>query len=226
MIKEIQALQQFWAGPQSLGEFGLNLLIGAILALILQWHFNRYASTLSNRQYFSKIFVPLVLTTILIISVVKSSLALSLGLVGALSIVRFRTPIKEPEELIYLFLSIGVGLGLGANQAAITIFASLAILALTALLFHFRVDRQSQNVFLNIELSTESSSIEEAHKIVEKHIEHGNLRRFDVDVEESSISYQISIQSFDHANALANELKQKYDDVRVSFVDQDNIPHI
>ena len=49
----------------------------------------------------------------LVITVVKSSLALSLGLVGALSIVRFRTPIKEPEDLVYIFISIGIGIGIG-----------------------------------------------------------------------------------------------------------------
>ena len=60
--------------------------------------------------------------------VVKSSLTLSLGLVGALSIVRFRTPIKEPEELVYLFLAIALGLGYGAHQTMITTLTFLVIL--------------------------------------------------------------------------------------------------
>jgi hypothetical protein len=64
-----------------------------------------------------------------VIAVVQSSLALSLGLVGALSIIRFRTPIKEPEELAYLFLAIGLGLGLGANQRLITVLVFAVILA-------------------------------------------------------------------------------------------------
>ena len=55
------------------------------------------------------------MTTMLIISIVKSSLALSLGLVGALSVIRFRAAIKEPEELTYLFLTIAIGLGFGAK---------------------------------------------------------------------------------------------------------------
>ena len=59
---------------------------------------------------------------ILIISIVKSSLALSLGLVGALSIVRFRAAIKEPEELVYLFFVISIGLSNGANQFLLSIF--------------------------------------------------------------------------------------------------------
>ena len=51
-------------------------------------------------------------------------------MVGALSIVRFRTPIKEPEELAYLFISIAIGLGLGANQTLVTIISTLIILVL------------------------------------------------------------------------------------------------
>ena len=62
--------------------------------------------------------------------VVKTSLALSLGLVGALSIVRFRTPIKEPEELIYLFLAIAIGLGFGAGYPIITILIVIVILVI------------------------------------------------------------------------------------------------
>ena len=58
----------------------------------------------------------LAITTTVVITVVKFSLALSLGLVGALSIVRFRAAIKEPEELIYLFLIIGIGLASGSGQ--------------------------------------------------------------------------------------------------------------
>ena len=73
------------------------------------------------------------MTTMLIITIVKSSLALSLGLVGALSIVRFRTAIKEPEELAYLFLCIAIGLGFGANQTVITILGLLLILAIISL---------------------------------------------------------------------------------------------
>ena len=102
--------------PLSIPNLILNLSIGIVLSLILRWHFQRFGSTLSNRSEFNLVFPFVLLTTVLIITVVKSSLALSLGLVGALSIVRFRTPIKEPEELAYLFIAIAMGLGLGANQ--------------------------------------------------------------------------------------------------------------
>ena len=92
--------------PLSLRLLLINLAIGVVLSLVLRVHFRKFGCTLSNREEFAQVFPFVLLTTILIITVVKSSLALSLGLVGALSIVRFRTPIKEPEELAYLFIAI------------------------------------------------------------------------------------------------------------------------
>ena len=105
----------------SVYQFLLNMIIGLVLSIALKYHYRKYSIVLSNKEEFSQVFPFIVLTILFIITIVKSSLALSLGLVGALSIVRFRTPIKEPEELAYLFVAISIGLGLGANQILISI---------------------------------------------------------------------------------------------------------
>ena len=112
----------------SISTILLNLTVSVVLSIVLQFHFENFSSTLSGKKELSRIIPFLVLIVCLIISIVKSSLALSLGLVGALSIVRFRTPIKEPEELVYLFMCIAIGLGLGANQTGLTVIATLFIL--------------------------------------------------------------------------------------------------
>ena len=114
----------------NLYSFFINLLVTFVLTHFVGIFYRRWGSSISDRNTFAKNFVLLGLTTFLIISIVKSSLALSLGLIGALSIVRFRAAIKEPEELVYLFLVIGIGLGLGANQRVVTISASAFILLL------------------------------------------------------------------------------------------------
>ena len=100
----------------NLDTFLLSLVCSAILSFFVQLFYINFSSTLSNRVHFSKNFVVLGVTTCIIIMIVKNSLALSLGLVGALSIVRFRAAIKEPEELVYLFLIITSGLGCGSGQ--------------------------------------------------------------------------------------------------------------
>ena len=81
----------------------------------------------------------------MVITIVKSSLALSLGLVGALSIVRFRAAIKDPEELVYLFLVIATGLGCGAGQVKITaIGISLALVLIIIFNLYWKKIRNFQ----------------------------------------------------------------------------------
>ena len=123
------------------------------------------------------------LTTILIITVVKSSLALSLGLVGALSIVRFRTPIKEPEELAYLFISIAMGLGLGADQTIPTLVAGPTILAMMAIFKWTRRDSQKKNLYLSLDWKSnggnETNLLSRFNQVIGKHVLVSDLRRMD-----------------------------------------------
>ena len=132
-------LQNFaYANPieLNLGNFIINILIATFLCVLIQFFYFKFSKSFSNKFEFSKNFVLLGITTTIIITIVKSSLALSLGLVGALSIVRFRAAIKEPEELVYLFLIIAVGIGIGAGQVQITIFGIiLALIILSA--YHY-----------------------------------------------------------------------------------------
>ena len=127
-----------------LTNFVINLMTAIILSFLVQQTYNKTAKTLSNVQNFSKNFVILGLTTAIIITIVKSSLALSLGLVGALSIVRFRAAIKEPEELVFLFLIIAVGLGCGAGQLGITIIGT--IIAIIIIFAHSRFESREKRI--------------------------------------------------------------------------------
>ena len=108
--------------------FIIGLIASGILSFLIQLVYLKYSNSYSNKFDFSKNFIILGLATTLVITIVKSSLALSLGLVGALSIVRFRAAIKDPEELVYLFLVIATGLGCGAGQIKITLIGILASL--------------------------------------------------------------------------------------------------
>ena len=83
-----------------LDNFILSLLLATLLSLLIQYCYLKYSNSLSNKLDFSKNFVMLGIATTIVITIVKSSLALSLGLVGAVSIVRFRAAIKEPEDAV------------------------------------------------------------------------------------------------------------------------------
>ena len=110
------------------GNFFIALLLSLILAYLVKLTYMKVGRALNDKDYFSDTFIPLAIITTLVITVIKFSLALSLGLVGALSIVRFRAAIKEPEELVYLFFVIAIGLANGANQFLLAILATVIII--------------------------------------------------------------------------------------------------
>ena len=111
------------------GNFFIAILLSLVLAYIVKLTYIKVGRALNDKDYFSDTFIPLAIITTLVITVIKFSLALSLGLVGALSIVRFRAAIKEPEELVYLFFIIAIGLANGANQFLLSILATTIILS-------------------------------------------------------------------------------------------------
>ena len=119
-------------------SFFISIVISAFLAYLVKVTFIKVSRTLNDREYFSEIFIPLAIITTLVITVIKFSLALSLGLVGALSIVRFRAAIKEPEELVYLFFVIAIGLANGANQYLISVIATIFIIFILFIRSYFK----------------------------------------------------------------------------------------
>lgn len=106
-----------------------NMGVGLVLAVIWALVIGRSTRLVVDHNQYLPMFLLLIPSMIIIITIIKSSIALSLGLVGALSIVRFRTPIKEPEELLYIFVAIAIGLGLGANQLMVTVIGFAVIVA-------------------------------------------------------------------------------------------------
>ena len=201
--------------------FITNLILTAVLALILSSIYVRYGNSLSNRRLFSRNFLMITMTTMLIISIVKSSLALSLGLVGALSVIRFRTAIKEPEELAYLFLAISIGLGFGANQGVITVVAFAIITVIIILVGKFS-DKTYENQNLNLTVISYNPSKIGADKIVDtlrSYCTAVNLRRLDETKDIVEASFLVEFRNFEQLNKAKIVLQEIDDSLKFSFLD-------
>ena len=164
----------------STGNFVQHLLVTLVLSLLVKIVYTKFSTTISNKKEFSKNFVILGLTTCIVITIVKSSLALSLGLVGALSIVRFRAAIKEPEELAYLFLIIAIGLGAGAGQIIIITIGTIA--SLTVIVFLYSLNTKEKNKInenlhftISIDKKLSKKDIDNLIKIIERQVSHLEL---------------------------------------------------
>lgn len=129
----------------ALGEWLLSLVLLLLLITAIKWVYIKRSNTVSNKIIFSNTFYAFALAIFLIITSIKASLALSLGLVGALSIVRFRTAIKEPEQLVYLLMIIGVSISLAAQQIVPSIIITLVFLI-------WQFSSKQSNTYINKDL--------------------------------------------------------------------------
>ena len=111
----------------SLPDMGIALVLAFCLGLFI---FMVYQKTFSGVMYsgsFGVTLIALTMITTLVILAVTSNVVLSLGMVGALSIVRFRTAIKEPLDIAFLFWSIAVGIVLAAGLIPLAVIGSVVI---------------------------------------------------------------------------------------------------
>ena len=209
----------------NLENFVIGLLLSIFLAFLVQQTYIKLSTTLSNKKEFSKTFLVLAATTTIIITIVKSSLALSLGLVGALSIVRFRAAIKEPEELVYLFLLIGIGLGCGAGQFVIITIGVLIILIL--ILIHSKIKTKEKlknldklNLSVLYNFKTTETEIEKLKNLLIENTNFTKLISLSKTDNDTTVNFQVQIDNFEKFNKIINSIQNK--DIKV-FVSEDNI---
>ena len=182
--------------------------------------FNRYGKSISNRILFSNNFPLIGMTTMLIITIVKSSLALSLGLVGALSVVRFRTAIKEPEELSYLFFTIAIGLGFGANQTLITVIG-FVLIAIFIYLSNLRKIKKVSTNFMSLLVSVNESNnydVDKITNIIYENVSKLELKRLSSDSGELEILFKIEVDNYKNIINLKNNLKTNFQEININFL--------
>lgn len=222
MLRFEEYLQEF-SSTINLVEFIINLLTAAVLALILRWFYVRFGSSISNRSRFATNFIPLALTTFLIITVVKSSLALSLGLVGALSIVRFRAAIKDPEELTYLFLTIAIGLVTGASKPILAILSMALILPLIYFNQSYRRKSSSKESKLFININTGILDLNPISEILQKHFNYVELKRMDQRNGRMDLAFVCNADSLEKLELARQAISAMSEDTAVSFVDKPDL---
>lgn len=218
-----------YPAPLSLTTMVLNLVLGLFLSVLLAAYYAKLGNSLSNRAKFAPILPLLSLITLLVISIVKSSLALSLGLVGALSIVRFRTAIKDPEELIFLFFAIAIGLGLGADQRIPTLVAFAVImiyLLVRKLLDQTLKLKPYNNLYLNISVPLEKNAEDVfafINALLAEELKSVDLRRLDTNGQKMQLVFYIKTRSAETVVHISNRIHEKYNHAAISMVEQDNL---
>jgi len=204
----------------SLNEVLFSLLLSITLCYILKIIYVKYGKALSNRRRFSNNFILLGATTTIIISIIKSSLALSLGLVGSLSIIRFRTAIKDPEELAFLFMIIAIGLGIGANKWWVTTI-SFGIISLVIIIRGITGNNEKNESF-HLIISGKSSrrlTLRNLTRIIDRHSKSIILKRFDQTDSMIEATFALDLKSFERLEKLKDELNNLSNSINITYLD-------
>ena len=215
----------------SIGNFILAIILSTILAFFIKLSYVKISRSLNDKEHFSDIFVPLAIITTLVITVIKFSLALSLGLVGALSIVRFRAAIKEPEELVYLFFVIGVGLANGANQFLVAIIATV----ITIVILYFRkvyydkkgsnnISETSTNI-MQIQISGQKQNSDSVVSQIKSDVNYLNLKSFSSENEMQQLNFWFDVDKKNLETLIKKieEITSKNKDIKIQIFSRSGI---
>lgn len=188
MLSIFDILGQLESLELTIPEIILNLLIALLISLWVLWIYKlSYQTTVYNKS-FSMTLPISALVTAMVIMAVSSNVILSLGMVGALSIVRFRTAIKNPLDTIFMFWAIGVGITVGANSSVLAVIGSVIIGLSILFVQALEIFTTPYILILSLEGEyVEESLNEEVKKIYAKY----QIRNKSIEKDFAEITYEI-----------------------------------
>lgn len=181
----------------------ISMMVTILLSMFVYWVYKKTYSGVMYCKNFNITIMLISTVTSMVMMIIGSNLALSLGMVGALSIIRFRSAIKDPKDIAFLFCGIGVGLSTGTGIYIVGIIGSIVI---AFMLFVFDRGIYDDSTYLLIVRGSDldSSKVESVIK--------NNVKKYKLKMKNSSnisdeISYEIKIKE-NEDNNIIKELKK------------------
>ena len=153
-------------GALTLGDVIINFLAACVISILIYISYRLSHTGAVYSRKFNVSLIMLVLVTTLVMNVIGNNIALSLGMVGALSIVRFRTAIKDPRDAAYIFWAIAVGICCGVSDYLIAGIGTFIIFLFLAL---FGMVRDNERIMIVVRM--ESKAVEAVDECVGKAVD-------------------------------------------------------
>lgn len=150
---QVQDWNNYFGGGDRAWQLVGNLALTTFLSAIVAETYRRLGETFSGLGILARTLPLLAVIVYLVVAAVQTSLALSLGLVGAISIVRFRTPIKDVEDLCVIFWSIAIGVTIAAGKPVLATVGTAAALIVYIGFKRLRGERERARVFVLVKMA-------------------------------------------------------------------------
>jgi uncharacterized membrane protein YhiD involved in acid resistance len=222
MLEEFQSIDLLQLSIYTvLTNLAVSLACGIIIALVYRYIYKgpSYSATYVNS------LVLLSLITTLVIMVIGNNLARAFGLVGAMSIIRFRTAVRDVQDIVYIFFALAVGMASGVGLHAIAIAATLFICLVSVVMVTFNFGAPGKAEYVLQLIYTPSPSTENRiSEILGKYCRGVRLANLKSQAEGSSVEafYQFSLRRRYKSTELVEEFTSLSDKVRFNiYFDQD-----
>jgi uncharacterized membrane protein YhiD involved in acid resistance len=186
-----------------IGKMLITLAIAFLIGLFIYTLYKRIFSGVLYSKSFNVSLIGMTIITSVVILAVNSNLVLSLGMVGALSIVRFRTPIKDPTDLIFLFWAAAAGIVTGAGFFSLAVIGSVVI---GLVLFLFVKGGKVETPYLLVVNCADDESEKAIHTQVGKLVKRYNVKQKTVSA--GNIEMTLEVRLNDQEGRFVNELSQ------------------
>lgn len=219
MLNDLVDLSLVYA-DQNPSILAVQLLTAILLSFAVRYYYMKFAAPMGNLGNIGNVLPVLSLVTFLVIVVVKTSLALSLGLVGALSIVRFRAPIKEPMELAFIFIAIAIGLGTGAGKHYITTVVVLIILIVDFLRCQFsKSELHGKTLLIDIATPEGVQSVVKVLALLNEVVGTVRLSRLELANDSLTLVAQLEVISQSDVNSILEKVIALDSNAKCTFFD-------
>lgn len=184
----------------------LSLAMAVVLGMLLYFVYRKtYRGTVYSKDFNLTLLLVTIITT-LVMQAIGSNLALSLGMVGSLSIIRFRTAVKEPRDIAFLFWAIAIGLTCGSEMYLIGLLGSVV---LTVVVCVANLDLYDTTTYLLV-LRTGVGAVEEKAltDLLKKNTRAWKLRMRNQMADSEEFTYEVSFTRKQSAAALSGQVKE------------------
>lgn len=205
-------LQGFQTTEITMKMLALTLLVAGLLGIYIYMIYRMMTINTFYSKSFNVSLILMCIITAAIIITIQSSVVVSLGMVGALSIVRFRTAVKDPLDLIFMFWSISIGIICGAGMIGLAVALCVGVTFLVLIFYHLPEARESMILVVN---ATDNDCAETIYNIVKKFDKHYQVKSRNLT--QDAVDFLLEIKVKD-SEALLKELNQLESVTSVSLV--------
>jgi hypothetical protein len=175
----------------------VSLLVAIIIGVVISQLYKITHRGVNFETSFMTSLVMLAPIVTIVMFFIQGNLVLSLGLVGSLSIIRFRTPIKDTRDMVYLFWAIAVGLGAGTYNWGIVIISSIVVLITVVILYFTKYGRPHNHDYVLIINGAERPNREKIQEIIHQYTSHAKMRSFSMDQGHWEMVYELQFSDVD-----------------------------